>query len=41
MLAAQAAALAEQQRQLTITGVEAILERTDGQRFLRVFSVKD
>jgi general secretion pathway protein J len=26
---------------LTIVGVEVILERTDGQRFLRIFSVKD
>jgi hypothetical protein len=38
--AAQAAALAAQ-NQFTVAGVEVILERTDGQRFLRVFSVKD
>ena len=40
MLAAQAAALAAQ-NQFTIAGVEVVLERIDGQRFLRVFSVKD
>ena len=28
-------------RQLTIVGVEVVLERLDGQRFIRVFSVKD
>ncbi len=26
---------------LTLTGVEIVVERTDGQRFIRVFSVKD
>ena len=40
MLAAQQA-LQAAQNQLTIAGVEVVLERTDGQRFLRVFSVKD
>ena len=40
MLAAQAAALAAQ-AQFTIAGVEVVLERMDGQRFLRVFSVRD
>ena len=28
-------------RQLTIVGVEVVLERIDGQRFVRVFSVRD
>ncbi len=40
MLAAQAAALAAQ-NQFTIAGVEVVLERMDGQRFVRVFSVRD
>ena len=41
LLAAQRAALEAQQAQLTIVGVEVVLERMDGQRFLRVFSVRD
>jgi hypothetical protein len=40
MQASQAAALAAQ-NQFTIAGVEIVLERMDGQRFLRVFSVRD
>jgi len=28
-------------RQLTLVGVEVVLERMDGQRFVRVLSVKD
>ncbi|HZH08027.1 MAG TPA: prepilin-type N-terminal cleavage/methylation domain-containing protein [Lautropia sp.] len=38
--AAQAAALAAQ-AQFTLSGIEVVLERVDGQRFLRVYSVKD
>jgi general secretion pathway protein J len=38
--AAQAAARALES-QFTVTGIEIVLERVDGQRFLRVFSVKD
>lgn len=34
-------ALQQQAEQLAITGVEMVVERTDGQRFLRIFSVKD
>ena len=40
LAAAQAAALAAQ-AQFTLSGIEVVLERVDGQRFLRVYSVKD
>jgi general secretion pathway protein J len=42
-LAGQAAAdrLAAAQAQFSITGIEVVVERVDGQRFLRVYSVKD
>ncbi|MEO6271022.1 MAG: prepilin-type N-terminal cleavage/methylation domain-containing protein [Lautropia sp.] len=40
LIAAQAAARAAAE-QLAVGGIEVVLERMDGQRFLRVFSVKD